>query len=1065
MPLPRLVKPTLLCLLAGFCVFASAAASQDRASQNQSSQGQTSENHGREYHGMVSFGGLPLPGATVTASQGSQKSVAVSDQGGVYHFDNLTDGEWTIDVEMQCFETIHAQVTIGADTQPGNWEMKLLPADQLMASTKVVTNPILPLPTLAKPAKKTATANAPAEMPTAPETSNDQTAEGYLVNGSVNNAATSRFSTNPAFGNSRSGGRALYNGGLAIILDNSATDARNYPISGIAAPKISYDLITSTAYLGGPMNIPHVLPRGPNFFVNYAWTRNNNAAINTGLVPTLDERAGNLAGLVNAQGQPVTIYNPATGAPYASNQVPVSAQAAALLALYPQPSAQISSASGYNYQASVLNSVHQDGLQSRLMKSLGRRDQLYGGYNFQSTRAANVSLFDFVDAIGTLGMNANVHWTHRFSSRLFLFSGYNFSRLRTEITPNFADRVNVSGAAGIPAGSLANLQEPGNLQDPSDWGPPTLSFVSGIASLTDANSEFNRSQTDGVSLSAGIYRGRHNITAGGDYRKQDYNDNFEQNPRGAFAFTGAATANAAESATSGSDLADFLIGIPDTSAIAFGNADKYFREPVYDLFFNDDWRLLPSLTVNAGMRWEYGAPMTELFGRLVNLDLSSGFTAGAPVLGTDPVGSVTGAHYPASLVRPDRHGFEPRVGIAWRPIPASTLVVRASYGIYDDTSVYQSLVLDMAQQAPFSKSLNVANSPACPLTLANGFVNCAAVTADTFAIDPNYHVGYAQVWQLAVQRDLPGALQVVATYNGVKGTHGAQQILPNTNPIGAADACPSCPTGFVYRTSGGNSTRQSGQLQLRRRLKDGFTANLEYTYSKSIDDDAVLGGQGYVTTSTQSENAATGAAPTQTAAIAQNWLDPRAERGLSTFDQRQLLSLTAQYTSGEGLGGGTLLSGWRGRMLKEWTLEGTLSEGTGLPETPIYPVDVPGTGYSSIIRPSLTGVPVYTSSGFTHLNAAAFEAPAAGAWGTAGRDSITGPNQFSLNSSLARTFRPHGKTYLDLTVSASNVLNHPEFTAWNTLWDNAALSNAQQFGRPTAANSMRKLETTLRLRF
>jgi trimeric autotransporter adhesin len=159
------------------------------------------------------------------------------------------------------------------------------------------------------------------------------------------------------------------------------------------------------------------------------------------------------------------------------------------------------------------------------------------------------------------------------------------------------------------------------------------------------------------------------------------------------------------------------------------------------------------------------------------------------------------------------------------------------------------------------------------------------------------------------------------------------------------------------------------------------------------------------------------------------------------------------------------MSGWRGRMLKEWTLESTLSEGTGLPETPIYPIDVPGTGFSSIIRPSVTGAPIYASGGISHLNAAAYQAPASGAWGTAGRDSITGPNQFSLDSSLARTFRPHGKTYFDLTVAATNVLNHPEFTAWNTIWDDAALSNAQQFGRPTAANSMRKLETTLRFRF
>ncbi len=1010
------------------------------------------------FHGAVTYGGLPLPGATVTVTHDGKKLTAITDQGGLYHFDDLPDGVWTIQVDMQCFEPIRTDVTVGANVQPGNFEMKLLPVDQLMAKTKLLQNPILPVPELkARPEEKKpeqAANNPPPEMPKPPENGDEQSADGYLVNGSVNNAATSRYSTNPAFGNTRSGFRGLYNGGLAVNIANSALNARPYSISGVAAPQSAYDLITNSAYFGGPLKIPHLLPRGPNFYINYTWTRDNNAAINTGLVPTLDERSGNLAGLLNALGQPVTIYNPATGLAYQGNQVPVSQQAAALLKLYPMPNPNIPSTTGYNYQSPVLNATHSDAMSSRLDKQIGRRDALYGGFNFTSTRSDSVSLFDFVDATGTLGMSSWVHWQHRFGGHYFLNTGYNFSRYRTETTPNFANRINVSGP------NDANIA--GNDQTPSNWGPPSLGFSSGISELSDGNSAFNRSETNGVSVNLGMYQRRHNISAGGDYRRQQYNDFFQQNPRGSFSFTGAATASSAESSTSGSDLADFLIGVPDTSSIAFGNADKYFREPYYDAFFTDDWRVLPILTINAGVRWEYGAPMTELFGRLVNLDINSGFTTAAPVLGSDPVGPVTGTRYPASLIRPDRAGIQPRVGISWRPIAASTVVIRAGYGIYRDSSVYQSIVNQMAQQAslPHTTSFSLQNNPAtCPLTLSSFSVpasTCVTGTLDTFAIDPNYRIGYAQVWQLAVQRDLPFALQMVATYMGVKGTHGAQQMLPNTYPIGATNSCPDCPSDFTYRLSGGNSTRQSGQLQLRRRLKNGFTATLNYTWSKSIDDDAVLGGQGYTSSNVS--------APSGPAAIAQNWLDLRAERGLSTFDQRQLATLTAQYTSGEGLGGGTLMSGWRGRLLKEWTVLSTLSEGTGLPETPIYPLAVPGTAHTGVIRPSLTGANIYTS-GVTHLNAAAFTAPAPGQWGTAGRDSITGPNQFSLNSSLARTFRPRGKIFLDLTVSATNVLNHPEFSAWNTMWDDASLSNAELFGRPTTPNSMRSISTELRVRF
>jgi outer membrane receptor for ferrienterochelin and colicin len=124
--------------------------------------------------------------------------------------------------------------------------------------------------------------------------------------------------------------------------------------------------------------------------------------------------------------------------------------------------------------------------------------------------------------------------------------------------------------------------------------------------LTDENSSFNRNRTDSFSGSIAVYRGRHNITVGGDLRKQQYNDFFQANPRGIFTFTGAATQGTANN--SGSDLADFLIGVPDTSAVAFGNADKYLRQPAYDLYAADDWRILPNLTINAGLRWEYGAP-------------------------------------------------------------------------------------------------------------------------------------------------------------------------------------------------------------------------------------------------------------------------------------------------------------------------------------------------------------------------------------------------------------------------------------------------------------------------
>ena len=1005
-----------------------------------------------EVHGHVVFGGLPVPGVTVTVTQGAQKLSTITDTQGLYEFPDLADVTWKIHMEMHGFAPLDGEVAVAANASQREWELKLLSLEALLADTHAPpaeTPPLKPRTLDAKPPAKSVatnpTASAAAPPPQAPEEdAAERPADGLLINGSENNAATSPFTLSPAFGNRHPGVKSLYTGGFGVIYDNSALDARPYSLSGLQVPKDSYNRVTMLLTVGGPIRIPHLLYHGPNFFVAYQWTRNRDATTASGLVPDAAERTGDLSGLLNAQGQHVTVVNPATGLPFAG-PIPVSPQAMALLNLYPLPN--LAGSSRYNYQTGLVSNTHADALQSRLDKTVGRKDQFYGGFGFQSVRGDSANLFNFRDTTNTLGIDTNVNWQHRYLHQVFVLTTYHFTRLRTEVRPQFENRSNISGQAGIL----------GNDQDAADWGPPSLTFSSGIAALSDGQSAFNRNRTDAGALRATTTRGRHTIILGGDFRRQEVNEFAQQNPRGVFTFTGAVTsATGAASSTSGSDLADFLLGVPDTSTLAFGNADKYFRQSVYDAYATDDWRVRPELTINAGIRWEYGAPPTELKGRLVNLDTGANFATATPIVGSSPA-----VGYPPSLVNPDRHGFEPRIGISWRPIPASTLVVRAGYGIYDDTSVYSTSAQSMSQQAPLSTSVSVSNSTACPLTLANGFRDCVGTTADTFAVDPNLHVGYAQVWQLSAQRDLPAALVVTASYLGTKGTHGMQEFLPNTYAPGAANPCPLCPLGFVYRTSGGNSTREAASLQLRRRLRSGFTASLQYTYAKAVDDDAQVGAQGH-TVASSAASASSGSSTSQssgTPMIAQNWLNLRGERGLSTFDQRHTLAAQLQYTTGMGMGGGTLLTGWRGKAFKEWTVQTRISAASGLPETPIYLEAVPGTGFTGTIRPTITGAPIHQSTNGSFLNASAYSAPAAGQWGTAGRDSVTGPNQLSLDTALSRTFRLRDPFNLDIRLDATNLLNLGVFTAWNTT------VNSTTFGLPAAANPMRSIQVTGRLRF
>ncbi len=997
-----------------------------------------------EYHGQVTFGGLPVPGAAITATQGDKKFVTSTDQDGVFSFPDLANGSWTIEVQMQGFSTIKDQIVIGPNAPAAPpWELKMLPLDEIKAETKTVA----PAASAAAPETKTDQTkpqdkanqtrpqdNKPPLTAGPPDDTDQRAADGLLINGTQNNGAASPFAQLAAFGNSRPGRGGLYNGGISMILNTSVFDANQFSLGGQNTPKPAYNQITGGLTFGGPLRIPHVWKNGPNFVVAYQWMRNPVDSTASGVVPTTDEREGNLSQV------PAQIYNPATGLPFAGNVVPVSTQAQALLNLYPMPN--LTGNSRYNYQIPIITNTHQDALQSRFNKLLNRKDTISGVFGFQSTRMSAPNLFGWTDTTDSLGLNARVSWGHRFNQHLFQNLAFQYTRSATLATPYWENRENVSGEAGIA----------GNDQDPMNFGPPTLNFASsGVYPLSDGQSSHNRKQTSSLGDQMLWRHGLHNVQFGGDFRRQEFNYLSQQDPRGVFTFTGAATqenVGGVAVADTGSDLADFLLGIPDTSSIAFGNADKYFRQSGYDYYITDDWRIRPTLTINAGFRWEYGAPITELFGRLVNLDITPDFAAVAPVLGSNPVGPLTGQTYPTSLIRPDKRGYQPRIGIAWRPFSGSSVVVHAGYGITDDTSVYQTIAQQMAQQAPLSTSLTVSNSAACPLTLANGFNTCPSVTPDTYAIDPNFRIGYLQTWNLAVQRDLPGSLQLSVTYVGNKGTRGVQEFLPNTYPIGTTpNPCPTCPAGFTYLTSNGNSNRESGMVLLRRRLHNGLTASAQYTFSKSIDDDSLMGGQ-------------SSSSPT----IAQNWLDLGGQRGLSTFDQRHLLNLTLQYTTGMGIGGKSLMSGWRGRLYKEWTILLPVTIGSGLPETPIYLASVPGTGITGTIRPDLTGAPIYANQLGLYLNPAAFTAPMSGQWGTAGRDSITGPPQFSFDASMVRTFRLHDRLNLDVQFMSTNILNHVTFTGWYATVQNNN-NNNPLFGTPIAANQMRSVLTTLRLRF
>jgi trimeric autotransporter adhesin len=937
-----------------------------------------------DHQGHVRFGGVPVQGAAVQATQGDRTVRTLTDHEGRYVLPDVEDGTWTIQVEMPGFEPVRRDMVVTFDAAPAEWDLRMLPLEEMRgrpASGFPKVDPAAP----ADPA--TVTTNA--------------VVDGLLINGSVINGAATELGLQRAFGNNRQARRSPYRGQASLSGGSSLFDSRPFSVTGLDVRQPSYGRANAGFTIGGPLQIPGLFRMG-TFTALYNRTQSSTASIATGRVLTDTERAGDFSASLL---QPV---DPETGLPFPGGVLPqdrLSPQALALLNLYPRPNID---GGPFNYQIPIPGTAHGDGAQVAINNIRINQEQLSGTFAFQRSQLESVNLFGFTDSTRSSSISASLNWQHRFTPRISSVARYEFRRGVAESIPYFSGREDISGAAGIS----------GNDRDPRNWGPPALFFSSGIASLAGGTFADDRTYSNRASYTTKFILGRHVLDAGGDYTRQRFDLFSQRDARGSFTFTGAQTGN---------DVADFLLGIPSASSIAFGNPDKYFRQPLASLFVTDDFRATPSLTLTIGVRWEYEAPITERFGRLVNLDIASGFSTATPV-----VAGTAGE----SLIRPDRGGIQPRLGVAFRPSYTSSMVIRAGYGLYRETSVYRAIADQMAQQSPLSKSLSVQNSPENPLTLADGFRGSPAVTATTFAIDPLFRVGSAHNWTASVQHDLPASMQATVTYLGILGTHIPQRIVPNTYPAGAENPCPGCPVGFVYLSSNGTSRRHGLTFDLRRRQRNGFEAAASYTFAKA-EDDAGLGG--YL--------------------IAQNWLDPGAEWGPSNFDRRHQLTAQAQFTSGFLARGGMFSGNWREKLFAQWTMSAQLTVGSGTPLSPVLLAPIRGTGITGSLRPDATGLPINIDVDGRYVNPSAFAAPTAGQWGNAGRNSIRGPRQFELNASFGRSFRFNQRTSLDFRLDATNLLNRVTYPDWNTL------VGSTQFGLPTRANGMRTLQPSIRLNF
>ena len=621
------------------------------------------------------------------------------------------------------------------------------------------------------------------------------------------------------------GGSNRFHGGAWDFLRNNVFDARNY-FDGPTKPPFHQNQFGGS--LGGPIKKDNLF-----FFVAYEGLRSSKELTQGATVPTVAQRNGDFSG-----GNP--IFNPlavdsATGqrAPFANNQIPQSLwspQAVATLGLlFPLPNRPGSSNNLIQSADRVINSNQ---VVFKVDWNVSEKDKAFVRYTWFSPHRTLPFQFsalpNFRSIWNSPAHNVVLGETHLFSSRTLNDFKVGLNR-PSQILEDIDQHKAINNQLGISGTSPIFLGNP-NIR---------ISGLSGTGAISNAPND--RTQNDySIVDNFSHTKGAHNLQFGASNVWHQINGGFSPGAHGIFnfsnTFTSQLTNGVAETGT-GNPVADFLLGFPVTSARCCIdlNGFRHWRRWNFGVYFQDDWKVSPKLTLNLGVRYDYHSVTVEKDNRFSQPDLSAAPAFNLLLAGTAGVSR--------GIVKPTKRDLAPRVGFAYSLTPA--LVVRGGYSL-NFNDINQEYTFDVDGNLPFAAAQSFFSSSTTPqLTLANAFPASLAGSSSSFAaIDPNIRDPYVHHWNLSVERAFGFGTTLSASYVGNKGTKlvrwGADANAPAAGPgdIGPRRPIPSIST--VTLTGGDGSSIYHGlELKGEKRFSHGLSFLVGYVWSKCIDNGAM----------------------------------------------------------------------------------------------------------------------------------------------------------------------------------------------------------------------------------
>ncbi len=776
---------------------------------------------------------------------------------------------------------------------------------------------------------------------------------------------------------------------------NDSLQSRNF-FAPANQPKPELKQNQFGASLGGP------LARNKLFaFAYYEGYRYQQGITTVLTVPTAAQRQGNFGSTM--------IRDPLTGQPFPGNVIPSSRldpiTQRLLTDFVPLPN---DGANRYTVSPTVTDDRDQAGV--RLDYRLNNAHSLLGRYLWSHSQRITPRTVQPSDQIGKATLqDVMLADTYVFSPRAINVARFSFNRIyaNPQVT---SGRENSEYGINLPstnplAPGLASIILSGFFAAGQTLGDPQQPFVERVNNAFQFTDDFT------------LLSGRHSWKFGFDWRREEMKIAFINRPNGDLTFSGALTGN---------PLADFLLGLPAQARRTTTQAIQEGYGSLFAFYAQDEFRISPRLTLNAGVRYELPIPFVDVNDAITGIDIdvqSQKFPA-AP----------RGLVYPGDpgisrgIVPTDKNNIAPRVGVIWDPTGKGRTSVRAAWGIFYDAVPGQGDLFQSGVLSPPFTPLVELNTPT-PITLADPF---RAVAGGPTLFPPSltiigwgtdYETPYAYHYNVGVQHQLADNLGLEVGYVGTHGKHLPifMEINPGVySPGQTTRGARVYPAYALLRPtfSSAESWYDALQTSLRLRTARGLNFLASYTWGHAIDHVSGL-------------NIANAEQPRPVLPVVQGdqaSLDAALaeEKGDALFDVRHrfVFSFGYELPKFEDKGG------FVKHVLGGWQLNGIFQWQTGYPLTVLDPNL---TIRYLTNRPDVTCDPNdgpqtpaqwFNTSCFTRRTV-----PQTGErLSTQGRNTVRGPGFNRTDLSLFKNFALGGPHTLQFRVEAFNLFNQERFS-------------------------------------